>query len=396
MNRWSPWSPSRRMSLVVRDRLPSWTRAAPSGLKRTVGSSNRTVRLTALSPVVNLASPTPMRRAATMASCGSPRMASAAYRRTSSFSSSVNRSKTSWTSTIGPPSAVLIRTPMGRSPSDRTSASRHGSRGESDATTLSGGSPSPSTLMVRRPRYSSATSASFTPRRSSSSSASRSARLARLDASMSRTSVSMGVWMGSADSQSPVSGTRPSGDREDICGRVLSSARFAPDLLNQLLEHVGIGYPAGSRQATFRDLVVREVSALRDQRIGLRSHDEVVAMEPTDLMGPPGHGDPAPLSEEGRMMARVVGDSTDPVGERQCVGKVREGEDPLEPGDAVAFHEAPVRDLVLESGDLGLGHPRRVVAACDAAFARQCLHRVILPGHLPPGPKPPSLARIEH
>ena len=37
------------MSLVVRDRLPSWTRVAPSGLNRTVGSSDRTVRRTALS-----------------------------------------------------------------------------------------------------------------------------------------------------------------------------------------------------------------------------------------------------------------------------------------------------------------------------------------------------------
>src|SRR6266566_7239010 len=210
------------MSFVVRDRLPSWTRVAPSGLNRTVGSSNRTERLIALSPFVNPASPTPVRRAATMASCGSPRMASAAYRRTSSFSGSVNLSKTSWTSTSGPASAVLIRMPMGRSPSGRTSASRHESRGESDATTLSGGSPSPSKLIVRRPRYSSATSASFTPRLSSSSSASRSARLARLDASMSMTSVSIGVCIGSADSQIPVSGTRTSGDGEVMCGRVLS------------------------------------------------------------------------------------------------------------------------------------------------------------------------------
>src|SRR5215813_9582718 len=214
MNRWSPWSPSRRMSFVVRDRLPSWTRVAPSGLKRTVGSSNRTVRPTSRNPCVNPASPIPVRRAATMASCGSPRMASAAYRRTSSFSGSGNLSKTSWTSTSGPASAVLIRMPTGRSPSGGTSASRHESRGESDATTLSGKSPSPSTLMVRRPRYSRATSASFTPRLSSSSSASRSARLARLDASISMTSVSIGVCMGSADSQIPVSGTRTSGDRE--------------------------------------------------------------------------------------------------------------------------------------------------------------------------------------
>ena len=65
-----------------------------------------------------------------MASCGSPRTASAAYCRTSSFSGSAKLSKTSWTSTSGPASAVLITMPMGRSPSGSTSASRQGSRGE--------------------------------------------------------------------------------------------------------------------------------------------------------------------------------------------------------------------------------------------------------------------------
>src|SRR5262245_35558507 len=118
-------------------------------------------------------------------------------------------------------------------------------------------------------------------------------------------------------------------------------------------------------------------------------------MEATDLMGPPGHRDLAPLGEEGRMMVLSLGDRTHPVGEGQRVGKVREVEDSLESSDAVAFHEMPVRDLARELGDLGLGHARRVAAAGDAAFPSQCLHRVDPPGHVPAPVRAPPQARIE-
>src|SRR5262249_47423589 len=35
----------------------------------------------------------------------------------------------------------------------------------------------------------------------------------------------------------------------------------------------------------------------RHERVGLRSHDEVISMEPADLVGPPGHRDLPPFSE---------------------------------------------------------------------------------------------------
>src|SRR5262245_5194416 len=89
------------------------------------------------------------------------------------------------------------------------------------------------------------------------------------------------------------------------------------------------------------------------------------------------------------MMALILGDGANPVGEGQRIGEAREVEDPLEPGDAVAFYKVPVGDLALEVTDLGLGHPRRVAAAGDAAFARQCLHRVNLPA-------PAALGRGRH
>src|SRR5215813_3835546 len=95
------------------------------------------------------------------------------------------------------------------------------------------------------------------------------------------------------------------------------------------------------------------------------------------------------------MMALILGDRTHPVGEGQRVGKAWEVEDSLEPSDPVAFHEVPVRDLARELGDLGLGRPRRIAAAGNAAFPRQCLDRLDPPGQVPPRSGPPPQARIE-
>ena len=77
---------------------------------------------------------------------------------------------------------------------------------------------------------------------------------------------------------------------------LLDRGELAPDLLDQLLcvDHVGLPRAGGSRRAPFLDLGARDVSALSDQRVTLRGHDEVVAVEPTDLVGPPGHRDPPP------------------------------------------------------------------------------------------------------
>ena len=83
------------------------------------------------------------------------------------------------------------------------------------------------------------------------------------------------------------------------------------------------------------------VSALSDQPIGLRSHDEVVPMEAADLVSPPGHRDPPPLGKEGGMVTLRLGEGADAVGEGQRLDEAREMEDPLEPGDAVALQRLP-------------------------------------------------------
>src|SRR5438034_9822305 len=96
-----------------------------------------------------------------------------------------------------------------------------------------------------------------------------------------------------------------------------------------------------------------------------------------------------PLGEQGRMMTLLLGEGANPVREGQGVGEVREVEDPLEPGDAVAVQQVPIGDLVLEVRDLRCGHPGRVAAAGDAPFGRQCPHCAHLPGRLAPRPGSP-------
>jgi hypothetical protein len=56
-------------------------------------------------------------------------------------------------------------------------------------------------------------------------------------------------------------------------------------------------------------------------------------------------------------MSLLLGEDADPVGEGQRVGEAREVEDPLEPGDAVAFQQLLVGDLTSELRDLRLAHP---------------------------------------
>src|SRR5215831_16280624 len=82
------------------------------------------------------------------------------------------------------------------------------------------------------------------------------------------------------------------------------------------------------------------------------------------------------------MMTVRLGQGAHPVRKGQRIGEAREVEDPLQPSDAVAFDPAPVGDLAREFGDLGLRHSRRVAAAGDAAFGRQCPHCAHLPDTL--------------
>src|SRR5712691_10005435 len=118
------------------------------------------------------------------------------------------------------------------------------------------------------------------------------------------------------------------------------------------------GWPAHPSRALLPGLAAPHVSMIGGQRVRLGRHDEVVPVEPTDFVGPPGDRDSPPLREESRMVALLLGESANPVGEGQRVGEGRDVERPLELGDAVAFYELPVGELALEIADLGLRHSR--------------------------------------
>src|SRR5712692_11160139 len=124
------------------------------------------------------------------------------------------------------------------------------------------------------------------------------------------------------------------------------------------------------------------MSALDGPRVGLRRHDEVVPVEPVDLVGPPGHRDSPPLGEEGGMVTLPPRRGPNPIGEGQRGGEVREAEGPLELGDTVTLPQLPGGDLAPELSDLRLGDPRRVAAAGDAGFSGQRAHRAHFPGRV--------------
>src|SRR5262245_16290749 len=127
-----------------------------------------------------------------------------------------------------------------------------------------------------------------------------------------------------------------------------------------------------------RVVVRRALAALSEQRVSLRGHNEVVPVEPADLVGPPAYRDTPPLGEQSGMMTLLLCKGADPVGEGQRASEGREVEDPLEPGDAVALQMEPIGDLGPECPDLSRGHPRRIVATGNTPFDRQRTHRVYL------------------
>src|SRR5207244_4704566 len=126
------------------------------------------------------------------------------------------------------------------------------------------------------------------------------------------------------------------------------------------------------RRAAARN--ARELAAGGVRRVSLRGHDEVVAVETADLVGPPADGDAAPLGQQRWVVTFVLGERADSVRERERLREIVEREDPAQPLDAVDLEEFPVRDLRQELGDLRVGHRRRVAPAGDAFLRGQRRH----------------------
>ena len=115
------------------------------------------------------------------------------------------------------------------------------------------------------------------------------------------------------------------------------------------------------------------------QLLRLSGHDEVIAVEATNLVRPPADRHPAPLfGHERRMMRLCLGQGPDLVRERQCLRKIREAEAPLQARDTVDLAERPVRHLGLELREFVHRHGRLTAPTRHTAQLDQRGH-VLLP-----------------
>src|SRR5215470_7168273 len=89
------------------------------------------------------------------------------------------------------------------------------------------------------------------------------------------------------------------------------------------------------------------------QTVDLRRHNEIVLVEPLDLLGTQRHRRIAPTETDVGVVAFGLCKLPDPLYESQCVAKVPKTEGPLDPARLV--HKHPFRRL----GEEGLGFLRR-------------------------------------
>src|ERR671910_1631300 len=82
-------------------------------------------------------------------------------------------------------------------------------------------------------------------------------------------------------------------------------------------------------------------------------HDEVVLVQTTDLVCPPGDPYLAPLGQHRGVVALLLGLLTHFVGEGQRLGEVTELKRALQAFGALPFHYLPLGDLRVQLRDLG-------------------------------------------
>src|SRR6266536_6196711 len=124
---------------------------------------------------------------------------------------------------------------------------------------------------------------------------------------------------------------------------------------------------------------------LRVQLVGFGGHDEIVAMQPTDLVSPPRDRDSPPFGQNGRVMSFPLGELSHSSSKRQSLSKILEAKPPFQPRDSVALGELPLLDLGPQLRDLCLGHLRGIGPArhafllCQLRHVSSCRHHPILP-----------------
>src|SRR6266487_2306819 len=92
--------------------------------------------------------------------------------------------------------------------------------------------------------------------------------------------------------------------------------------------------------------------------IGFRCHDEVVAMQTIDAVGPPCNTNAAPFDQECGMVAFLLSDCAYLVCKIQRSKKVLKSEDALQALDAIAFDDDPFGNLRTKLFQFFLGNLR--------------------------------------
>jgi CheY-like chemotaxis protein len=115
------------------------------------------------------------------------------------------------------------------------------------------------------------------------------------------------------------------------------------------------------------------VPGLLVQPVGPGRHDEVVAVQTLDLVGPPSDPDPPPLGQEGRVVALCLRFRAYAGGEGQGAGEVAEAEGALQGVHPVVWHKLPAGHFRQELPNL-LGAERRLAPPAGQAFFSVQVH----------------------
>src|SRR5687768_2415483 len=160
-----------------------------------------------------------------------------------------------------------------------------------------------------------------------------------------------GTWRSETGDTAPIPTAAPLVSARKSSCRLGSSASlsrpFCPDRPPIVFSSAGSGRRSSAMETwlgpSFKQLV-------RPSR-----HDEVVSVQSTDLMGPPGDRYPAPFGQQRGVVPLFLGLLAHTVGESKCLGKVTEPEHALQALDAFTLSYLPLGDLRVHLGDFGVG-----------------------------------------
>jgi hypothetical protein len=123
------------------------------------------------------------------------------------------------------------------------------------------------------------------------------------------------------------------------------------------------------------------IASADGEPVDLRRHDEIVFVQPLDLLRPQRNRRIAPPERDVRVMTLLLGEAADPVDEAQRCREVRELEGPRDPRRVV--DEILVRRLTMQGFGFLARQRRNSAAARGAPFGKRSFHDAISSGDAP-------------